>query len=320
MEFWLKKKIKHEKRAEKHKNIAQARLKIRELKKEIAICEQCKQEAIKDNEDVEYITYFSQHVKEKQHEIRGLKDSIIGYSPVKHNAIAVSVLVFIAAMAMFFLSMYASQQNITGLSIVAANFTADSGISSLLNNTVNDVFVDGTYYYAATGSGLSVLFVKNNTEKANLSGNFKAIYALNNLVYLGNTSGIYVFNNNATLGFNKSHTVNVTNVNDIDCTTFSGLDYCAIGTNAGLRVYNLTGNTVINSTDTQIIKAVKFDKNSTTGQVLFSNTTHLLRSTGINAMFNNEEYPVFSNISGWWHFYNADGNDSGPLNLDITLL
>ncbi|MBI2135679.1 hypothetical protein HYU06_01250, partial [Candidatus Woesearchaeota archaeon] len=140
MEIRLEKRKKHEKKSEKRKNIEQARVKIKQLKEEIVVCKQCKQEAIADNDGTEYIAYFSQHIKEKQHEIKGLKDSIIGYSPVKHNAFAVSVLAFIGIMLLFFLSM-ASTNNITGRSVGQMNYTVNNSSNTddmnLLNATSN---------------------------------------------------------------------------------------------------------------------------------------------------------------------------------------
>ena len=195
------------------------------------------------------------------------------------------------------------------------NYTTTN--AKLSSNNVNDVFTDGTYYYIATNSSLQVLFANNNSARVNISGNFKSVYVLNNLVYLGNTSGIWAFNNNATLVFNKSHTGNVSNVNDIDCTTFSGLDYCAIATDSGVRVWNFTSNIVANSTDTAIVRAVKFDKSSSFGHILYANTSHLLRSATLSTIFNQDEYSYDTNMTGWWHMENT--NDSSGINSDFTL-
>src|SRR3989338_6562920 len=177
------------------------------------------------------------------------------------------------------------------------NFTAANG--KIGNNIVNDVFDDGTYYYIATNGGLQLIYTRNNSAKLNLSGNFATVSALNNLVYLGNASGVWIFNNDGTLSFNRSYTTQLINasVNDISCRTIGTADYCAVATNAGVSIINYTGNSVVNSTDAYLSRAILITKSN---DLVWANTTHLLRKLSvqnIGTSFASDNYTAISNIN-----------------------
>jgi hypothetical protein len=193
--------------------------------------------------------------------------------------------------------------------IVTTNYSNATG--NLVADAVNDVFVDDTYYYIATDAGLDLKYVANGSAHGNISSPFRSVFALNNRIFVGNTTGLFVVN--SSLIVNESYTVNISVVNDIDCQTVSGFDYCAIGTDAGLRVLNVSSGIVRNSTQMENIITVKFEDE----QIVYSNYSYLFRTNDLEQIFYHNEYEPEDNITGWWHL--EDGNDSSGRGLDLTL-